>query len=294
MTTITENIDTAREQESILGSLVEDQATMLSANVAIKGYLEGFEQTFADFTGKIHRARALGVSFATIEATLAAARKSGTVMPFKASAGTLSTYDVVGMIEALPGDLPPGFVFRTDEGPISLPEGTTSVVDLVGSVIRPKASLTETINKFLEGVEDKPAPIYGKSVAKDAIAAAASRESAVANLQEQVRIIDSTAKQMARDLREREEEARIDKRTEYEKVSSELVGIRIALDNIRNRVINAHKRTQESVDAGLLSEIEADSLRLLAVDIVERARSGHPGAPMGMAEMAVALWDGID
>ena len=36
----------------------------------------------------------------------------------------------------------------------------------------------------------------------------------------------------------------------------------------------------------------ADSLRLLSVDIVERARSGHPGAPMGMAEMAVALWDG--
>ena len=35
----------------------------------------------------------------------------------------------------------------------------------------------------------------------------------------------------------------------------------------------------------------ADSLRLLAVDTVERARSGHPGAPMGMAEMAVALWD---
>ncbi|HRA79071.1 MAG TPA: 1-deoxy-D-xylulose-5-phosphate synthase N-terminal domain-containing protein, partial [Burkholderiaceae bacterium] len=35
----------------------------------------------------------------------------------------------------------------------------------------------------------------------------------------------------------------------------------------------------------------ADSLRMLAVDTVERARSGHPGAPMGMAEMAVALWD---
>ncbi len=35
----------------------------------------------------------------------------------------------------------------------------------------------------------------------------------------------------------------------------------------------------------------ADALRLLAVDAVEHARSGHPGAPMGMAEMAVALWD---
>ncbi len=34
----------------------------------------------------------------------------------------------------------------------------------------------------------------------------------------------------------------------------------------------------------------ADALRMLAVDAVEKAKSGHPGAPMGMAEMAVALW----
>jgi transketolase len=34
----------------------------------------------------------------------------------------------------------------------------------------------------------------------------------------------------------------------------------------------------------------ADALRMLAVDAVEQARSGHPGAPMGMADMAVALW----
>ena len=34
----------------------------------------------------------------------------------------------------------------------------------------------------------------------------------------------------------------------------------------------------------------ANALRALAMDAVERANSGHPGAPMGMAEMAVALW----
>ena len=34
----------------------------------------------------------------------------------------------------------------------------------------------------------------------------------------------------------------------------------------------------------------AGALRALAMDAVQRARSGHPGAPMGMAEMAVALW----
>ena len=34
----------------------------------------------------------------------------------------------------------------------------------------------------------------------------------------------------------------------------------------------------------------ADAIRALAMDAVQQASSGHPGAPMGMAEMAVALW----
>ncbi|MDR2603776.1 MAG: transketolase [Desulfovibrio sp.] len=35
----------------------------------------------------------------------------------------------------------------------------------------------------------------------------------------------------------------------------------------------------------------ADAVRVLAMDAVEKARSGHPGAPMGMADMAEALWN---
>jgi len=39
------------------------------------------------------------------------------------------------------------------------------------------------------------------------------------------------------------------------------------------------------------SEAElANSIRALAMDAVEAAKSGHPGMPMGMAEIAVALW----
>ena len=34
----------------------------------------------------------------------------------------------------------------------------------------------------------------------------------------------------------------------------------------------------------------ANAIRSLAMDAVQAANSGHPGAPMGMAEMAVALW----
>ena len=34
----------------------------------------------------------------------------------------------------------------------------------------------------------------------------------------------------------------------------------------------------------------ADAIRALAIDAVEAAKSGHPGLPMGMADVATALW----
>ncbi|MFA6823379.1 MAG: transketolase [Geobacter sp.] len=37
----------------------------------------------------------------------------------------------------------------------------------------------------------------------------------------------------------------------------------------------------------------ADTIRFLAADAVEKANSGHPGLPMGAADMAVALWGGF-
>ena len=43
--------------------------------------------------------------------------------------------------------------------------------------------------------------------------------------------------------------------------------------------------TQKASDTEL-----ANAIRALAMDAVEAAKSGHPGMPMGMAEIAVALW----
>ncbi len=46
-----------------------------------------------------------------------------------------------------------------------------------------------------------------------------------------------------------------------------------------------------SDSAAPASEAElANAIRALAMDAVEAAKSGHPGMPMGMAEIAVALW----
>lgn len=40
----------------------------------------------------------------------------------------------------------------------------------------------------------------------------------------------------------------------------------------------------------LPDNIMANAIRVLAMDAVQKANSGHPGMPMGMAEIAVALW----
>jgi len=37
----------------------------------------------------------------------------------------------------------------------------------------------------------------------------------------------------------------------------------------------------------------ANAIRALAMDAVQRANSGHPGAPMGMADIAEVLWNGV-
>ena len=51
--------------------------------------------------------------------------------------------------------------------------------------------------------------------------------------------------------------------------------------------ISASLRTaQRNADAFAM----ANCIRTLSIDAVEAAKSGHPGAPMGMAEAAVALW----
>jgi len=39
-----------------------------------------------------------------------------------------------------------------------------------------------------------------------------------------------------------------------------------------------------------VEQLAANTIRALAMDAVQRANSGHPGMPMGMADIAVALW----
>jgi len=44
------------------------------------------------------------------------------------------------------------------------------------------------------------------------------------------------------------------------------------------------------IEQTTLDTLCANALRFLAIDAVQKANSGHPGMPMGMADIAVALW----
>src|SRR5580698_4855210 len=39
-----------------------------------------------------------------------------------------------------------------------------------------------------------------------------------------------------------------------------------------------------------LQELSINTIRFLATDVVEKAKSGHPGTPMGLAPLAYVLW----
>jgi transketolase len=39
-----------------------------------------------------------------------------------------------------------------------------------------------------------------------------------------------------------------------------------------------------------LESLAINTIRTLSIDAIQAARSGHPGAPMGMAPVAYALW----
>src|SRR3990172_3043472 len=46
------------------------------------------------------------------------------------------------------------------------------------------------------------------------------------------------------------------------------------------------------IEAGIgIDQVCVNTLRFLAIDAVERAKSGHPGLPLGAAPMAYVLWD---
>ena len=64
----------------------------------------------------------------------------------------------------------------------------------------------------------------------------------------------------------------------------------IAIDTPPTNAPRRDRPVESAASAAERSRLMANAIRALSMDAVQQANSGHPGAPMGMAEIAVALW----
>lgn len=60
-----------------------------------------------------------------------------------------------------------------------------------------------------------------------------------------------------------------------------------------NNLLNICGVKQKMTTTSLFHRDLANAVRALSMDAVQKAKSGHPGAPMGMADMAEVLWRGF-
>ncbi len=60
---------------------------------------------------------------------------------------------------------------------------------------------------------------------------------------------------------------------------------------MKDRDMNQTTANPKNIVAADIDHLFPNTIRFLAADAVQKAGSGHPGAPMGMADMAWVLWD---
>src|SRR5947207_3472439 len=63
-----------------------------------------------------------------------------------------------------------------------------------------------------------------------------------------------------------------------------------SMPNLKRDEMSASTQPQETQPTPELDQLCINTIRTLALDAVQRAESGHPGLPLGMAPTAYVLW----
>ena len=71
-----------------------------------------------------------------------------------------------------------------------------------------------------------------------------------------------------------------------------IIGITRCIETARRvKQMGGRKEKGAKLTDAELDNLCVNTIRFLAVDAVQKANSGHPGAPMGSAPMTYVLWD---
>lgn len=230
--------DIAKAQDKLLDEIEDLQKTMGSLTSNVKGLTKGYDATFTSFITKVRRAREAGVTFAQIEARLENS-KSAESRSWKASVGTLSTFDAAAAIIDLPGDIPEGWVFRPEEKFLPLPEGTSSIVRLVAGVIRPtdkEKAVIEEFNAEQRAVGGTVLNAYGKDVVGSIVRVSETKEDAIDALVAARKAITSTVEKIKQDQREAQRRAESHKPSTYQQALRAAEGTHAIVLNLNHHL----------------------------------------------------------
>lgn len=240
-------VSDAQSKTSSLTALIEQSATASGVGESAAGAVAGYESAYAAMLGGFAAALAAGNTETDIRKALQADQKQSGTTHVGASQDACQTLTSLAAIHGLEGDLPEGYVYRSaaKNGGVGLLAGEESLTALVRAVRAP----ADTAVLKEQGKGD----LYGKGVVTAIIAAATSKEEAVAGLLKAKALIAAAIKEAAKS------EAAPKDALKFLKAAAGPLG-----------------KVAEALDAGLIGDADEVRTLIASLDAVLAAAAAHP------------------